>query len=145
MMPIVTSPAATALQYILQIKDLSNACVECTDLVHKLSDRFMFSLSQPIGSVREVPEQEQRSMEIGPVASVRISPMVRPIQADLGVTDVYEVERTTRNGDEIYIPSGTKATSGFEDDEDKYEELEEELDVESRVRTPGNGKISRFA
>ena len=84
-------------------------------------------------------------MEIGPVASVRIAPMIRPKEADLGMTDVYEVERTTRNGDEIYIPSGTKAASGFEEDEDKYEELEDELDAEPRVRSAGNIKISRFA
>jgi hypothetical protein len=84
-------------------------------------------------------------MEIGPVAGVRIAPMVRPREADLGLTDVYEVERTTRSGDEIYIPSGTKAASGFDDDEDKYEELEEELDGELKARPYGIGKISRFA
>jgi len=84
-------------------------------------------------------------MEIGPVASVRIAPMIRPKEADLGMTDVYEVERTTRNGDEIYIPSGTKAASGFEEDEDKYEELEESLDEESKARPAGITKINRFA
>jgi hypothetical protein len=61
------------------------------------------------------------------------------------MTDVYEVERTTRTGDEIYIPSDAKAASGFEDEDDKYEELEEETDAESRVRTAGTSKISRFA
>jgi hypothetical protein len=84
-------------------------------------------------------------MEIGPVAGIRIAPMVRPKEADLGLTDVYEVERTTQIGDEIYIPSGTKAASGFEDDEDKYDEMEEDFDADLKVRTPGNGKISRFA
>ena len=84
-------------------------------------------------------------MEIGPVSGVRIVPMVRPKEDDLGMTDVYEVERTTRTGDEIYIPSDAKAASGFEDEDDKYEELEEETDAESRVRTAGTSKISRFA
>jgi|CZKF01.1.fsa_nt_gi hypothetical protein len=84
-------------------------------------------------------------MEIGPIPGIRITPMVRPKEADLGLTDVYQVERSTRNGDEIYIPSGTRAASGFEDDEDKYEELEDDLDVEPRVRPAGIGKISRFA
>jgi hypothetical protein len=105
----------------------------------------MFSLNPPIGSVRGVSEREWTSMEIGPVASVRITPMVRPKEADLGTTDVYEVERTTQSGDDIYIPSATKATSGFEDDEDKYEEMEEEYDGELKVRPAGNIKISRFA
>lgn len=84
-------------------------------------------------------------MEIGPVTGVRITPIVRPKVAELGTTDVYEVERSTRNGDEIYIPSSTKAASGFEDDEDKYDELEEDTDAEPKVRPPGIGKISRFA
>ncbi|HME57067.1 MAG TPA: hypothetical protein VKF63_01925 [Terracidiphilus sp.] len=84
-------------------------------------------------------------MEIGPVTGVRIIPMVRPKEDDLGMTDVYEVERTTQTGDEIYIPSDAKAASGFEDEEDKYEELEEETDEESRVKTAGTSKISRFA
>ncbi len=84
-------------------------------------------------------------MEIGPVSTIRIAPMVRPREADLGLTDVYEVERSTRTGDETYIPSGTKAASGFEDDEDKYEELEDDLDAEPKARPAGSGKISRFA
>jgi hypothetical protein len=85
-------------------------------------------------------------MEIGPVASVRIAPMIRPRLADLGTTDVNEVERTTQTGDDIYVPSASKATSGFENEEDdKNEELEDELDGELKVRTAGNGKISRFA
>lgn len=84
-------------------------------------------------------------MEIGPVASVRIAPTARIRVSDLGLTDVYEVERSSRTGDETYSPSATKAASGFEDDEDKYEELEDDLDSEPRVRTAGIGKISRFA
>jgi hypothetical protein len=84
-------------------------------------------------------------MEIGPVTSIRIAPMIRPREADLGLTDVYEVEHSTRTGDEIYIPSGTKAASGFEEEEDKNDELEDDLDAEPRVRSAGIGKISRFA
>jgi len=84
-------------------------------------------------------------MEIGPVTGVRIIPMVRPKEDDLGMTDVYEVERTTQTGEEIYIPSDAKAASAYEDEEEKYEELEEETDAESRVRTAGTSKISRFA
>jgi len=84
-------------------------------------------------------------MEIGPVAGVRIAPMVRPKEADLGLTDVYEVERTTQSGDEIYIPSSAKAASGFEEDEDKYEEVEDEFDAELKMRVAGKGKLSRIA
>jgi hypothetical protein len=84
-------------------------------------------------------------MEIGPVASVRIPTAVRPREADLGLTDVYEIERSTRSGDEIYTPSGARAASGYEDDEDNYDDLEEGLESEPRMRPAGNGQISRFA
>jgi hypothetical protein len=84
-------------------------------------------------------------MEISPVAGVRIAPMVRPREADLGLTDVYEVERSSRCGDETYSPCVTKAANGFEDDEDTFDELEDDPEAEPRVRSKGNGKISRFA
>jgi hypothetical protein len=93
----------------------------------------------------EFQNLEQANMEISPVAGVRIAPMVRPREADLGLTDVYEVERSSRCGDETYSPSVTKAASGFEDDEDTFDELEDGLEAEPRARPAGNGKISRFA
>lgn len=64
-------------------------------------------------------------MEIGPVANVRIMPMIRSKVTDLGLTDIYEVERSTRTGDETYSPSGSKAASGFEDDEEKRSDPED--------------------
>ena len=65
-------------------------------------------------------------MEIAPVASVRLAPMIRSKVTDLGLTDVYEIERTTRSGDETYSPSSSKAASGFEDEENNFDEPEEE-------------------
>lgn len=84
-------------------------------------------------------------MEIGPVASVRIPPAVRPMEADLGLTDVYEIERSTRSGDETYTPSGARAASGYEDDEDNYDDLEDDPEAKPRVRPAGDVQISRFA
>jgi hypothetical protein len=61
-------------------------------------------------------------MEIGPVSGVSIAPAVRPKESFLGLTDVPEVERTSRIDDETYSPGGDKAATGFENDEDKEEE-----------------------
>ena len=61
-------------------------------------------------------------MEIGPVSGVRIAPAVKPQESFLGLTDLREVERTSRTEDETYSPSGARAATGFEDDEDKDEE-----------------------
>jgi hypothetical protein len=63
-------------------------------------------------------------MEIGPVSGVRIAPAVRPKESFLGLTDVCEVERTSRTDDETYSPCSAKAASGFDDDEDREEEEE---------------------
>jgi len=84
-------------------------------------------------------------MEIGPVSAVRMAPMVRPREADLGLTDVYQVERSTRTGDETYIPSAARAASGFEEDEDNLDNLEEDFDSEPRARSAGTVRINRFA
>jgi hypothetical protein len=84
-------------------------------------------------------------MEISPVNAVRIAPMVRPQQSDLGLTDVYEVERATRTGDETYIPGSAKAASGFEDDDDKWDDLEDDLNAELKLQPPESLRINRFA
>ncbi len=94
---------------------------------------------------RNFPNGEQTKMEISPVIAVRIAPMVRSRVTDLGLTDVYEVERSSRTGDETYSPSASKAASGFEDDDDNFEDLDTDPDTELNVRLAGNGQISRFA
>jgi len=58
-------------------------------------------------------------MEISPISVVRIAPMVRSKQTDLGLTDVFEIERSSRNGDETYSPSDNKAASGSEENADQ--------------------------
>jgi hypothetical protein len=93
-------------------------------------------------------------MEISPISSVRIAPMIRPRLADLGLTDVYEIENSTRTGDETYSPTGANAATGFEDDDDTYEEggdenqddsSDDETEVPLKVRALPSGPINYFA
>jgi hypothetical protein len=67
-------------------------------------------------------------MEISPVTGVRIAPMIRSKVTELGLTDIYETEHTSRSGDETYSPSVVRAASGFEEDEEKFDELEDAED-----------------
>jgi hypothetical protein len=129
----------------MKYKYVSESVLECPEFVRKSADGFMFSFSAPINRQSEFLNREQTKMEIGPVTAVRIAPSVRPREADLGLTDVYEVERSTRIGDETYIPNAAKAASGFEEDEDEFDELADELEAESRPRLVKSSKISRFA
>lgn len=80
-------------------------------------------------------------MEISPISAVRLAPAFRSRETDLGLTDVFDVESSSRIEDETYSPGGDGAASGFEDDEDKAEELEEtdteleEIDTEMDTET----------
>jgi hypothetical protein len=59
--------------------------------------------------------------------------MIRSKQTDLGLTDVFEVERSSRNDDETYSPGGDKAASGSEDDEKMAgEQAESESEPEEK-------------
>ncbi len=84
-------------------------------------------------------------MEISPIPGIRIAPLVRSQVTDLGLTDVYEIERSSRTGDETYTPSGVKAATGFEDDEDKFDDLGDEEEAEPKVQRAEDSLISRFA
>ncbi|MGA2276508.1 MAG: hypothetical protein ABSG00_02810 [Terracidiphilus sp.] len=84
-------------------------------------------------------------MEIGPVTAVRIAPRMKPIEAELGLTDVIEIEHSSRTGDETYSPSGVKASTGFEDDEDTFEDLEDDPDAPPPVKAVASVQISYFA
>jgi len=64
-------------------------------------------------------------MEISPISGVRIIPTFKSRETDLGLTDVFEVENSSRSGDETYSPSGNKAAGGSEDDEEKSEDQAE--------------------
>jgi hypothetical protein len=83
-------------------------------------------------------------MEISPVSAVRIAPMVRYKETDLGLTDVVEIERSSRTGDETYSPSGARAATGFEDDEDEFDDPDG-ADAESSLKTAGNRQVDFVA
>lgn len=71
-------------------------------------------------------------MEISPISAVRLAPAFRSRETDLGLTDVFDVESSSRIGDETYSPGGNGAASGF-DDEDKPED-QEETDSETEAK-----------
>jgi hypothetical protein len=92
-------------------------------------------------------------MEISPVANVRITPMVRSKATDLGLTDVYDVDRSSRIGDETYSPEGAKPVAGdyegdsedIDDNEGRYEDVEDSDDTEPEVQPAKSGQIDYIA
>lgn len=83
-------------------------------------------------------------MEISPISGVGIGPTFRSRETDLGLTDVIEVDRSSRTGDETYSPSGNKAASGFEDDEDKAEDPEDS-DLQDEAKTKAEKTVDGAA
>jgi len=74
-------------------------------------------------------------MEISPISAVRLAPAFRSRETDLGLTDVFDVESSSRIGDETYSPGGEGAASGFEDDEDKADDQEEnDFETETKLK-----------
>jgi hypothetical protein len=90
-------------------------------------------------------------MEISPVSGVRIAPMAKTRDTFLGMPEVFEVEYSSRTGDETYSPSTPKAASGAEEDEEDEEEEGGEAEEgwnEPRVRAMEGGvkrQINYFA
>ncbi|MGA3081039.1 MAG: hypothetical protein ABSD44_06620 [Terracidiphilus sp.] len=77
------------------------------------------------------------------MSAVRIAPMVRYRETDLGLTDVVEIERSSRTGDETYSPSGARAATGFEDEEEDFDDLD--VDAEPSLKTAAIRKVDFVA
>lgn len=90
-------------------------------------------------------------MEIGPITGIRNQPTVRPRETVLDLPGVFEIDYSSRTGDETYSPSGGKAASGYDDDEDEedvYEHLEDDEEPKPKVQAPSRrqgGPVSYFA
>jgi len=92
-------------------------------------------------------------MEIGPIPGIRNEPTLRPKETFLGLPGIFEVEYSSRTGDETYSPSSAKAASGYEDDEDEdeedvYEHLEDDEEPKPKVQATSRGQdgpVSYFA
>jgi hypothetical protein len=67
------------------------------------------------------------------------------------MTDVDDIERSSRVGDETYSPSGQKGAAGAEidedvqDAEDTYDDSEEETETEPKVLRVADGQIDFVA
>jgi hypothetical protein len=84
-------------------------------------------------------------MEISPVGGVSLAPMVKYRDTDLGMTDVFEIDKTERTGDDAYSSNGSKAGGGFEEDEENSDSQEDDADLNPDVPSSGSGQINYTA
>jgi hypothetical protein len=67
-------------------------------------------------------------MEISPIAGIRAMPVVKVPPADSGLSKVFDIENSSKPGDDSYSGNGKKAAGG---EDDEAEELEAGIDNES--------------
>jgi hypothetical protein len=89
-------------------------------------------------------------MEISPITAVRLAPTYRPKKANHELTEVFEVESSSRADDESYSPGGDRAASGSEESEDTFEEpvesnLQDGPEPKSQAPDGAGQEISFFA
>jgi hypothetical protein len=76
-------------------------------------------------------------MEISPIAGIRAMPVMKVPKADPELSAVFDIENSSKPGDDSYTGSGKKAAGG-EDDDDA--DLEDSLEAESAVQAAEKGQ-----
>jgi len=79
-------------------------------------------------------------MEISPIAGIRAMPVMKVPPANSGLSKVFDIENSSKPGDDSYSGSGKKAAGG-EDDEGN--ELEQGVEGESAVQVAENGRVAQ--
>lgn len=64
-------------------------------------------------------------MGITPITAIHLGSTFKPRDRELGQTEIFEIENSSRTGDETYSPGGNKSASGFEDEEEGLMEQED--------------------
>jgi hypothetical protein len=80
-------------------------------------------------------------MEISPITGIRAMPVMKVPPAGPGLTAVFDIENSSKPGDDSYSGSGKKAAGG-EDDEGA--EPEEGSEVEPGMQGAGNGRTTQI-
>ena len=80
-------------------------------------------------------------MEISPIAGIRAMPVMKVPPANSGLSKVFDIENSSKPGDDSYSGSGKKAAGGREDDEG--DELEQGVEGESAVQVAENGRVAQ--
>jgi hypothetical protein len=80
-------------------------------------------------------------MEISPITGIRALPVVKTPPVDSDISRVFDIENSSKPGDDSYSGSGKKSAGG-QDDED--EALEESREVESPASAPDDKPTAQF-
>jgi len=87
-------------------------------------------------------------MEIGPISSIRALPSIKTPPSDPDLIAVFDIENSSRTGDETYSPSYQKSSGGQDSDDIDDLLTEEEPEPGSTNPSPDSGpprQVSFFA
>jgi hypothetical protein len=84
-------------------------------------------------------------MEISPITGIRALPVLRTPPADSDISRVFDIENSSKPGDDSYSGSGKKSAGGQDDEE---EAIEVGREVESPASAPSDepsAQVNYFA
>jgi hypothetical protein len=99
----------------------------------------------PADMSQQQEPQQGPEMEISPIAGIRTLPVVKVPPADSDLSRVFDIENSSKPGDDSYSGSGKKSGGG---QDDESEILEESREVESPGSVPDDepsAQIKYFA
>jgi len=80
-------------------------------------------------------------MEISPIAGIRAMPVVKVPPAESGLSKVFDIENSSKPGDDSYSGSGKKAAGG---EDDEAADLEEGLEAEPSAQSAQSGQATQI-
>ena len=82
-------------------------------------------------------------MEISPIAGIQVLPITKPQRPDSELSAVFDIENSSKPGDDSYTGSSKKAAGG-EDDEDA-EDAEQDEAAEPAAQETETGSVARIS
>jgi hypothetical protein len=83
-------------------------------------------------------------MEISPISGIRAIPVAKVPPSESDLSRVFDIENSSKPGDDTYSGSGKKAAGGEDDEPEDNVEPEESADDEPAVPSAGNGDSTQI-
>ena len=84
-------------------------------------------------------------MEISPISGIRAMPVVKTPPVDSDISRVFNIENSSKPGDDSYSGSGKKSAGGQDDESENLEESREVESVQQPAEDDKSAQIDYFA
>ena len=84
-------------------------------------------------------------MEISPITGIRALPVIKTPPVDSDISRVFDIENSSKPGDDSYSGSGKKSAGGQDDEDEAFEESREVESPASAQDDKPSVQINYFA